>query len=140
MSDPNNTKELIDILRQWQKIEDISIRATTEIIVNAKNPLIHLIMEIIRHDSTIHYRVQSLLLNHLEGKKISFDFASDSNYLHLLKEHDAHEKQTIVLAKQALENTDSIIVKFLLEYLLTDEKKHDVLMENINKLIEDNKL
>jgi len=48
---------LVKILRDWQKIEDESVRNSTEIIKKTENPLIHLVMEIIRQDSAMHKRV-----------------------------------------------------------------------------------
>ena len=50
--------EMLGVLRQWQGIERQSMNDTAEIMEQTENPLIRMIMEIIRHDSLMHHRVQ----------------------------------------------------------------------------------
>ena len=45
-----NLAELASTLRRWQEIEDASVAACTGIIEKTDNPLIQLVMEIIRQD------------------------------------------------------------------------------------------
>ena len=131
-------KELIEnsvsILKSWQKIEDASVKNTSEIIGMSKNPLVHIIMEIIKQDSVMHKRVQQLIIDHFETQPITMDPEELANFWDLVEEHDAIEKKTIKLAEQALADTPSPIAAYLLEYLLTDEKKHDKLLEELEKI------
>ena len=127
---------LIEMLKKWQNIEDSAIHTTTDIISQNNNPFIQLIMEIIRHDSTMHYRVLQFLLAISEEKTFSIDFEGAKNLINKLKDHEETEKQAIIIAERAITEIDSPVVRYLLEYLLTDEKKHDVLIENVSQLIE----
>jgi len=52
----------------------------------------------------------------------------------MIEEHDEIEKETIRLAREAMDETTSSLVKYLLEYLLTDEKKHDMLLSEMEKI------
>ncbi len=49
-----NVEELKATLRRWQEIEVESIAQTSTIIAKTQNPLIQLVMEIIRQDSAMH--------------------------------------------------------------------------------------
>jgi len=127
-------ENLVSIMKTWQKIEDASVKNTTEIIKKSENPLVHLIMEIIRQDSVMHRRVQQLIIDHFESKPITMDPDELIGFWDMIEEHDAIEKKTIKLAEEALENTSSPIAAYMLEYLLTDEKKHDKLLEELEKI------
>jgi len=122
---------LLKILKDWQLIEDASVKNTTEIIKQSNNPLIHLVMEIIRQDSAMHRRVQQLIIDHFEKQSISINPDELKVFWELVEEHDKIEKKTIELAENAMNETTSQLAKYLLSYLLTDEKKHDKLLEEM---------
>lgn len=127
-------EKLVELLKQWQKIEDASIKNTTEIIKMTDNPLVHLVMEIIRQDSVMHRRVQQLIIDHFESKPIEMNPDNLATFWSLIYEHDEIEKKTISLAKEALKEVKSPIALYLLEYLLYDETKHDNLLSGLEKI------
>ncbi len=129
-----NIVKLVELLKRWQKIEDVSIKNTTEIIKKTDNPLVHLVMEIIRQDSVMHRRTQQLIIDHFEKQPITMNPEELAAFWSMVEEHDEIEKKTIALAKEALQDIKSPIAKYLLEYLLYDETKHDNLLEEINKI------
>ncbi|OGU14714.1 MAG: hypothetical protein A2X61_13715 [Ignavibacteria bacterium GWB2_35_12] len=126
--------KLVNTLRTWQKIEDDSIRNSSEILKKTENPLIHLIMEIIRQDSAMHKRVQQLIIDHFEKKPISITPEELLSFWNMVEEHDEIEKKTIKLAEEAMNETTSNLARYLLEYLMTDEKKHDMLLSEMEKI------
>lgn len=134
MSNEFNKEKLIETLRNWQKLEDAAVASTTDIIKSSRNPFIQIIMEIIRQDSVMHRRVQQLIIDSLEMK----DFKIEADEIKLLwekiEEHDEMEKKVIKLAEIARNETDSPVVKYLLDYLLTDEQKHDNLLMKLEQL------
>jgi hypothetical protein len=125
---------LLEILKEWQKIEDDSVRNTTEIMKKTGNPLIKLVMEIIRQDSAMHRRVQQLIIDHFEKQSISINPDELADFWDLIEEHDRIEKQTIDMAEKAMNETTSQLAKYLLSYLLTDEKKHDKLLDELERI------
>ncbi len=133
-TEKGNIEKLVEILKDWQKIEDATIRNTTEIIKKTDNPLVHLVMEIIRQDSVMHRRVQQLIIDNYEKQPITLFTEEISNIWSLVEEHNEVEKKTIAIAKEALQDLTSPIVKYLLEYLLYDETKHDNLLEEIENI------
>ncbi len=126
--------KLVNTLRTWQKIEDDSIRNSSEILKKTENPLIHIIMEIIRQDSAMHKRVQQLIIDHFEKKPISVTPDELLSFWNMVEEHDEIEKKTIKLADEAMNETTSNLAKYLLGYLMTDEKKHDMLLAEMEKI------
>lgn len=127
-------EKLVTLMKKWQTIEDSSISNTTEIIKKSDNPLIHIVMEIIRQDSAMHRRVQQLIIDHFENKAISLSPDELVDFWDMIEEHDEIEKQTIALAEEALETTKSPLAQYLLEYLLYDEKKHDKLLAELERI------
>jgi hypothetical protein len=127
-------RNLIKVLRDWQDIEDESVRNTSKIIKKTDNPLIKIIMEIIRQDSAMHKRVQQMIIDNFEKETISLDLKELNTFWELVEEHDNLERKTIELAEKAITETTSPLAKYLLNYLLVDEQKHNQLLEEIEKV------
>lgn len=120
--------DLAKILRDWQAIEVASISHTTEIISKTRNPLIRLLMEIIRQDSEMHHRVQQVLLDSLEKEAFTLAPEELAEIWDSIEKHAEMEKHTIELAEQARDQCRLFVQKHLLTYLIDDEKKHDRLL------------
>jgi uncharacterized tellurite resistance protein B-like protein len=120
--------DLAKILRDWQAIEIASISHTTEIIAKTPNPLIRLLMEIIRQDSEMHYRVQQVLLDSLEKEAFTLTPEDLAGIWDMIEKHAELEKSTIDLAEQARDGCRLFVQRHLLTYLIDDEKKHDRLL------------
>jgi len=123
--------DLIPILRQWQGIEDLSVAGCTAVMEKTKNPLIHLVMEIIRQDSVVHKKVQQLMIDSLEKQAISLSPDELMMIWDSVERHAEMEKQTIALATEALGHCRLLALRNLLTYLLEDEKKHDRLLSQL---------
>jgi uncharacterized tellurite resistance protein B-like protein len=124
----SNPEELTTVLENWQALETATISHTTEVIAKTKNPLIRLLMEIIRQDSQMHYRVQQVLLDGIEKEAFTLTPEELADIWDMIEKHADMEKQTIGLAEQALKNCRLFVQRHLLTYLIEDEKKHDRLL------------
>jgi hypothetical protein len=122
------TEELTTILESWQGLETATISHTTEVIAKTRNPLIRLLMEIIRQDSQMHYRVQQVLLDGIEREAFTLTPEELGDIWDMIEKHADMEKQTIALAEKALGNCRLFVQRHLLTYLIEDEKKHDRLL------------
>jgi hypothetical protein len=121
-------EELTSVLKTWQGLETATIAHTTDIIARTKNPLIRLVMEIIRHDSEMHHKVQQVLLDSLEKQAFSLSPEELGDIWDMVEKHAEMEKATIELAEKARNNCRLFAQRHLLTYLLDDEKKHDRLL------------
>jgi hypothetical protein len=133
-SQKESNEKLVHLMKQWQKIEDASVNNSTEVIKNSENPLVHLVMEIIRQDSVMHRRVQQLIIDHLEKKPLVIDVEELKSFWDLIEDHNEIEKKTIALAEEAFKDVKSPIIAYMLDYLLNDERKHDKLLDDLNKI------
>lgn len=123
--------ELKATLRRWQEIEEESVLQTSAIINKTHNPLIKLVMEIIRQDSAMHKRVQQVILDSLEKEAFSLTPEELGDVWDLIEKHAAAEKETIELAEKARKNCRLFVQRHLLTYLTEDELKHDRLLNQL---------
>jgi len=123
-----STSELVGVLRKWQEIEDGSVASTTQITTKTKNPLIRLVMEIIRQDSIMHKKVQQFLIDSLEKEAVSLTPEELGEIWESVERHAEMEKETIGLAEQLRKNCRLFVQRHLLTYLIEDERLHDRLL------------
>ena len=135
------TKELqtkiVENMRRWQKVEDASVVQTSEIISRTQNPIIRMVMEIIRADSERHYRVQELIAKSLETETMALSPDELAEVWTMIEKHIDMEKKAESLAEEslaALKGKKMLIQEYLLNYLILDEAKHDQLLENLEKI------
>ncbi len=124
-------EELKQILRQWQKIEDGSVSHATAILEKTQNPLIRLVMEIIRQDSMMHKKVQQAILDSLEKEAFQLQPEELAEIWEMIEEHDKQEAEAVRMAEQARRACPLAIQRQLLEYLIDDERKHERLMGHL---------
>jgi hypothetical protein len=128
-----NPEELVTILKNWQAIETASVEHTTEIIAKTKNPLIQIVMEIIRQDSQTHHKVQQVLLDSLEKQAFTLTPEELGDIWGMVEKHAELEKHVIELAEQAMQKCRLLVQRNLLGYLIEDEKKHDRLLGQLEE-------
>jgi hypothetical protein len=125
---------MVSLLREWQKIERQAMSATAEISERTESTLIRLLMEIIRHDSHTHHRVQQFLIDSVTRESTTVTREDIAAIWESIEEHDKAEKQTIELAEKLKKEAWTPVHKLLLDYLLRDETKHDSLLEQLSEL------
>ena len=121
-------KALVKTLKRWQELEAESVSQARAISEKTDNPLIRLVMEIIRHDSTLHTRVQQVIIDSLEKEAFHLTPEELGEIWDLVEKHTSMEKEAVELADQARRNARGFIQRFLLNYLIEDEQKHDRLL------------
>ena len=134
LSGPERAAKTVDVLRQWQGIERDAIETTAQIMEKTDNLLIRQIMEIIRNDSVQHHRVQQFMIDTITRAPVTLSPEDLAEVWGQIEAHDELERQTIELAKELLEETTEPLHKILLNYLLTDEEKHDGILGELEKL------
>jgi hypothetical protein len=127
-------EDLISNMETWKKIENASIASTGRVIEKTENPIVRLVMEIIQRDSQMHYRVQEYIADSLQ-KSVSLSPDELGEVWGLIEEHIKIEKKVQALAEEALEASKKskgmLVQTYLLEYLLADENKHNLLLERL---------
>jgi uncharacterized protein YoaH (UPF0181 family) len=135
MSTKEAQQKIVENMQTWQKIENASVASTGAVIEKTDNPLVRLVMEVIQRDSQMHYRVQELIADSLSTKAIALSTDELADIWDLIEKHIALEAKTIEMAKDSLEATEGIkgmlVQRYLLEYLLNDEEKHNTLLAKL---------
>jgi hypothetical protein len=129
-------QDVIANMETWRKIENSSAASTGRVMEKTKNPIVRLVMEIIQRDSQMHYQVQGWIADSLSGKQtVSLAPEEVGKVWGMIEDHIKLEKKTVKLAKKAITAIDGakamLVQSFLLEYLLEDEKKHNLLLERL---------
>jgi hypothetical protein len=124
----DNIDELVAVLKTWQGLETATVAHTSDIIAKTQNPLIRLVMEIIRRDSEMHHKVQQVLLDSIQKQAITLTPEELGQIWDMVEKHAEMEKATIDLAEKARNNCRLFVQRHLLTYLIEDEKKHDRLL------------
>lgn len=138
---PGSTKDvqqqIIDNMRQWQKIENASVASTGKMIEKTANPVVRMIMEIIQRDSQMHYRVQELIADSLESKTLHLSPDELNAIWDMVDHHIEIEEKTVELAEQALEllkGRKMVVQEYLIQYLLQDEHKHNRVLADLETI------
>jgi rubrerythrin len=119
-----NLEELTETLRHWQEIEDATVAHTTKVMDRTQNPLVRVVMEIIRRDSVTHKIVQQVILDSLEKQAFTLTPEELGEIWEMVEKHVQMEKETISLAEKGLRNCRLFVQRNLLTYLADDEQKH----------------
>ena len=131
---PARVEEMVEALRTWQSIERKSMEQMALIMEQTSNPFVRMIMEIIRHDSLMHHRVQQLIVDSVTAADVPLTHEDLAAIWSSVEAHDAAEKEVISIGERLHETAWSPVHKTLLEYLVTDERKHDVLLEQLGEI------
>jgi hypothetical protein len=126
------TEKLLKTLREWQGIERHAIETTTKIMEKTDNLLIRQIMEIIRNDSVQHHRVQQFIIDSLTKQQVNLSHDELAQIWDEIEAHDKVERKTIEMAKECKEECQFFVQQALLEYLIVDEEKHDLILKGLD--------
>ena len=135
MSTKEKQEQLAEVLKAWQHIENRSIAQSAEIIDKTNNPVIRMVMEIIQRDSAMHHRVQQFIIDSLERTAIQITPDDIAQVWTAIEAHIEAERRTeelVLAAQKALAGTRNVVQQFLISYLAHDEKKHDLLLEDLS--------
>jgi len=126
--------KMVNLLRQWQGLERQAMSDTAEISEKTDNSFIRLVMEIIRHDSLMHHRVQQFLIDAVTQKDVAVSREEVAEVWAQIEAHDKVERKTIELAQALISDSWNPVHKQVLTYLLEDEKKHDSLIGQLDQV------
>ena len=125
------TEKLLKTLRDWQGIERHAIETTTKIMEKTDNLLIRQLMEIIRNDSVQHHRVQQFIIDSFTKQPVNLTHDELAQIWDEIEAHDKVERKTIEMAKECKKECQFFVQQALLEYLIVDEEKHDLILQGL---------
>ena len=128
------SKEFLDVIKEWQRLEDETIRYADELMKKTNNRLIKMTMEMIRDDSHKHKMMQQMLIDSVTKEPFILS-PDDLNALGTgLNKHMTAEAKSLELAEEALKNSELFVTRYVLSYLIADEHKHHNLLSKLEDL------
>lgn len=137
MSTKELQEKIVDNMRRWQKVENASVASTGNVIEATANPVVRMVMEIIQRDSQFHYRVQEFIADSLTAKTVTLSTDELGKIWDMIEKHIKLEEKTVELANEAIEamkGKKMLVQEYLLNYLLEDEKKHNKILNDLEKI------
>jgi rubrerythrin len=116
---------------RWQDIEDKTIASCKKILESTDNDLVKTIAEVIMEDSAKHKQALDMITETLNGT-VTLRPEDLGELSQLLRDHLHLERDSIKLAQDQLDNSRNFVVRHLLTYLMEDEKKHALLLTQLN--------
>ncbi len=128
------SKEFLAIIKEWQRLEDDTIRFSDQLLKKTKNRLIRMTMEMIKSDSQKHKVMQQMLIDSITKEPFILS-PDDLNALGSgLNKHITAEAKSLELAEEALEKSELFVTRYVLSYLVADEHKHHNLLTRLEDL------
>ena len=128
------SKEFLGIIKEWQRLEDNTIRFSEELMKKTNNRLIRMTMEMIKSDSQKHKAMQQMLIDSITKEPFILS-PDDLNALGSgLNKHITAEAKSLQLAEEALEKSELFVTRYVLSYLIADEHKHHNLLTRLEDL------
>lgn len=126
--------KLVTELRDWQKTEGAAAQFMDKLGKDTDHPVLKAVAEIIHSDSLRHAKIQQLVIDSLEKSSLALSPEDVSKVWSTIEEHIATERNMVANVRNALalmKGRKMVLQQYLLEYLLFDEEKHDLLLEKL---------
>lgn len=124
----------VKIMKDWQRLEDETIKFAEEMLRSNKNPLVRMVMEMIKNDSMKHKVMQQMLIDSVTKEAIHLSPEELSSISESLNKHMQAEAKSLELADAALRQSELFVTRFILSMLIADETKHHKMLGNLNEL------
>ncbi len=121
-------------LKEWQKTEGAAAQFMDKLGKDTDHPVLKAVADIIHADSLRHARIQQLIIDSLEKTSITLSPEDVAKVWATIEAHIATERDMVKNVRNALElmkGRKMVVQQYLLEYLLFDEEKHDLLLEKL---------
>ncbi len=138
MSTKETLSFLTETLKKWQNIEKASIKMAESKKERTKNPLIRTVLDILERDSRYHFELQQMLIDSLTKQPLEMNVDDIGLITEIIDKHHKIEKDVIAIGQNARDvlgpKGGFVLQKFILNYLITDEAKHDTLLEGLSQV------
>ena len=127
-------KELVDFFHEQEELEEEIVKSVSKALETIKNPVVEAVLKAMSYDSSKHaeiYRSAAQIIAVAPA-------LTEEEFKHLeevVRWHIENEEKLIGRLRAAINKTANDRVKFLLESILADEKRHHDLLNMIMNII-----
>ena len=126
------TEDFLDLMTNWQGLENRTIEEASDLSATTDNPLIKAIAGIIKRESQKHCFIQQTIIESTT-KEAAHMSPDDLKILSAyLNKHLEAENKVLGLAEEALQKSEVFITRYLLSYLVADKRKHLFLIDQLD--------
>ncbi|OGD53408.1 hypothetical protein A3K80_05495 [Candidatus Bathyarchaeota archaeon RBG_13_38_9] len=130
-----NPQELEENIQKMIKDERKTVSHLGNTIKKTKNNVIKILMQILLIDSLKHAKILEIILSMQKTPKLeSSELGEVAQHL---KEHVEEEKIMMENFEDMVDKVEDQKIRFLLENIITDEKRHHNIVERITELVVD---
>jgi hypothetical protein len=134
MTRHGETNNLVEILREWQTLEDQTINLSNELMKKSDNAFVKVTTEMIRRDSEKHKAMLQFLLDHLTKASASLTPQDLMPLSDIMDKHIQAEAKSMALANSALTKNKDVFAGYILSYLMGDEIKHHEMLTRLDHM------
>lgn len=124
----------LELLDEWQKLEDRAIESAEEMTGSSMNPFIKMTMQLIKHDSEKHKIVLQMVRESVTTESLNLSPGELASLSDLLNKHLQMEAGALKFADEAFSRSELFVTRYLLSYLMADEEKHHGMIVQLNEL------
>lgn len=120
-------KELVAFFYEQKKLEEEIVKSISKPLETIKNPVVEAVLKGISYDSTKHAEIYRSAAQIIAVAPALFE----EEFKHIeevVRWHIENEEKVIARLREAINKTANDRVKFLLESILADEKRHHDLL------------
>jgi hypothetical protein len=128
-------QELEKNIQKMIKDERETVNHLSQTINKIKNNVIKILMQILLIDSLKHEKILQIVLSILKTPKL--ESSEISEVAQHLKEHIEEEKAMMENFENLVDKVEDQRIRFLLENIITDEKRHHNIVKRITELVVD---
>ena len=122
MTHHSTTSELVKILKDWQSLEDQTIKLSGELMAKSGNAFIKVTTEMIKKDSEKHKAMLQFALDHLTKESVRLTPEDLMPLSDILDKHLRAETKALGIANSAITKNKDVFTGYILSYLLADRK------------------
>lgn len=130
-----NYQDLEKNIQKMIKDERNTVSHLGQTIKKTKNNVIKILMQILLIDSLKHAKILEIILSILKTPKL--ESSEISEVAQHLKDHVDEEKEMMENFENIVDKVEDQKIRFLLENIITDEKRHHNIVERISELVVD---
>ena len=130
----HNEEAVVKNFKEWQQLENETIRLSQDLKKKSDNPFVKLIMEVIERDSEKHKIMQQFIIDSFTGEAMHLAPHELIPLADILKKHIQAEAKSMGLANACLAGTHNFFASFVASALISDEVKHHEMLTMLDHI------
>lgn len=127
-------EELAKTLKDWQGLEDQTMKFADDLMKKSDNPFVKTVMEMIKRDSEKHKAMQQYAIDHLTKEATHLTPQELAPLSDVLDKHIEAEAKSMGLAFSALNKSKDFFTNFIICALISDEVKHHEMLTKLDHI------